>query len=138
MREDAKLRSNRKDEVEAVRPKRVPLHGRRVLSIDFEEPGYHYAWVSDSDLMPGGIKKFLDAGYEFVKEPTKVGESTVNDSGNIGSTVSRNGGQGVTLHLMRIPEEYYNEDNQLMEDERLAQEAQILTPDFDAGQYGKK
>ena len=138
MREDTKLRENRKDAVEAVRPKRVPLHGRRILTIDNEEPGWHYAWVSDSEHVPGGLKKFLEAGYQFVTDPTKVGDSTVNDSGNVGSVVTRNGGRGVTLYLMRIPEEYFNEDMDAMETERQLQEQEMFVPNTDEGQYGSK
>lgn len=140
MSEDAKnLRESRKEELETVRPVRTPLHGRRILTTDEERPGKHCCWVSDSDALPGGIQRFLDAGYTHVpKSGMKIGDPTVNDSRGVGSVVTRNGGRGVTLYLMEIDQEFYDADMQAMEDERLAVEAQIFDPNIGEGQYGVK
>jgi hypothetical protein len=131
------MRETREKQVEAVRPKRTPLGSRNLLTVENQEPGFHYAWVSDSDVIPGGVQKFLDAGYTFVLDPKlAVGDQSANNTmTGIGSAVSRNGGRGVTLYLMRILQEYYDEDAAAMEAQIKQQELDMRRPG--EGGYGK-
>jgi hypothetical protein len=129
-------RETRQQQIEEKRPRRsLNDIGANILTVDNQEPGYHYYWASDSQDIPGGIKRFLDAGYTFVTDPTKVGDPTVNQSSGIGSAVSINGGRGTRLYLMRIPLEWYNEDQQKMEDQIKELEMTMRQPK--EGEYGK-
>jgi len=95
------------------RPQRVPVSGeaRNVLTISDEDPNFVYRWVND---MKGGmrIRKFLAASYEFVKDPAiTVGDGEeVGAISGIGDAIQREVGEGTISYLMRIPKEFYDED----------------------------
>lgn len=114
------------------RPKRLPITGfRNKLTVEGQEPDFHYCWVRD-DL----IARFERAAYEFVTHDVVVGDAQVTA---IGGKVSIPGGNGVTLFLMRVPQEYYNQDMQEMYDDVDAKEEDMfrsLNSGKD-GQYGK-
>ena len=99
-----------------------------------EIPGYHLHWFNGT---PERIQRALDGGYEFVDEkemlinPVSLGGDTTR-SGNtdMGSRVSvvsgsevGKDGQPVRLILMKIKQEWYEEDQKLIDDrnERVAQ-----------------
>lgn len=84
------------------------------LTVRTQIPGYHLHIFNDT---PGRIQQAIDAGYEFVREE-EVGGSTSN-------VVSRNtdigekyrflvgtgeGGEPMYAYLMKIRQEYYEED----------------------------
>jgi len=52
----------------------------------------------------------LAAGYEFVESDEKVGDARAAESSPVGSRVTKNVGQGTMGYLMRIPIEFYEED----------------------------
>lgn len=103
-----------KPEMETVeRPQRVsretrmPVSGPRdILTVTKKDPNYVYRWVKDQ---PGRMQRFLDAGYETVVHETQVGQRTVDSGSRLGSAVTRLDG-AYMLVLMRIPIEWYNED----------------------------
>jgi hypothetical protein len=78
---------------------------RTKLSLTGEEPGFHYAWINDENV---GTAE--DAGYEYVSHAIKVGNRHVNVSEMSGSKISRNVGGGTIAYLMRVPQEWYDED----------------------------
>lgn len=100
-------------------------------------PGYHLHWFNGT---PERIQRALDGGYEFVDErETKVNnvglgsESTRSGNTDMGSRVSVIGGseigrdgQPIRLVLMKIKQEWWDEDQQLVE-QRSAQTAAALT-----------
>jgi hypothetical protein len=91
------------------RKKRVPIAGNRdILTVHNKEDGFVYRWVNDVDTR---ISKFKAAGYEIVDDSTiEVGEHDVKQASQLGRTVTKGVGKGVNAVLMRIEEEYYNED----------------------------
>jgi hypothetical protein len=101
-------------ELNATRPKRVPIHEQRdQMSVDKRE-GFVRRWVND---LPGRVEKFLRAGYDVVKDDeVKVGEGGVTDSNKALGTGARKdvgrtrGGDGPQAVLMEIPQELYEED----------------------------
>lgn len=118
-----------------TRPTRVPLDGpRNLLTIPqhLEKPGVHYTWQHEVD-----VPRFQAAGYDFVTDPIAVGDPTVNTTSRINapgnSVVLRY--KGDVLYLLAIPEEWYNEDQQRMEDQRKATEDQMRR--IGDGEYGK-
>lgn len=93
-----------------TRETRVPVSGPRdILTVTFKDPNYFYRWVKD---LPGRIQRFETAGYVIVTDKApEVGQRTVDSGSRLGSAVTRKDG-GNTLILMRIPLEWYNEDQE--------------------------
>jgi hypothetical protein len=56
------------------------------------------------------LSKFKAAGYEFVEHNVEVGTRDVDSSNGTSSVVNKDVGKGVTAYLMRIDEEFYEED----------------------------
>lgn len=119
---------------EELLQKRVPIGGNRdILTVSGKEAGWVYRWVLD---VGNRSKKFQKAGYEFVTHEVVVGDARAGTPEGLGSTVealSGNGGQ--KLVLMRIKDEYYEEDQLSKENEILALEAG-MGKDI-PGTYGK-
>jgi len=109
----------------ANRPRRVPVSGSRdILTIDKKEDGFEYRIVKDKK---GRIDRFEKGGWEVVhNSETKVGDV---DDKNIseGSPVKIDLGRGETGYLMRIPSEYYQEDQNAKEQNLRAKEQQMHT-----------
>ena len=98
----------------AQRTKRTPIGGpRNILTVTNKDPNYFYRWVNDT---PGRIDRFLQAGYEVVNHEAEVGEKTVDRASKLGSAVTMVRGSA-TLVLMRIPLEWYNEDQAAKQEE---------------------
>jgi hypothetical protein len=116
------------------RPTRLPITGfRNKLTVEGQEAGFHYCWVRD-DL----IARFERAEYSFVTHDVIVGDVHIASSA-IGGKVSVPGGNGVTLFLMRVPQELYDGDMQELADDIDEKELDMyrqLNSSKD-GQYGK-
>ena len=97
--------------MELKRRKRSSVEGARdILSVINQDPNYVYRWVADDPKRPGRIDRLKDFGYEVVTSDMEIGEKTVDRNSKVGSVVTRIGGGGVTLVLMRQPKEYNDED----------------------------
>lgn len=111
----------------AAQRKRIPL-SVPVLRLETAEiPGYKLHWFVNS---PERIQRALDGGYEFVEErevrPTNVslgGTSAATGNMDLGSRVSVVSGQEVgrdgqpgRLVLMKIKQEWWEEDRKLLEE----------------------
>lgn len=86
------------------------------LSLTGEEPGFHYAWINDDFV---GTAE--DAGYAYVTHAIKVGNRHIDVSELQGHKISRNVGGGVIAHLMRVPQEFFDED--MAEEQRVKVDA---------------
>lgn len=89
-------------------------------------PGYHLHWFNGT---PERIQRALDGGYEFVdSRDMKInnvslgGDSTASGNTDMGSRVSVVSGSEVDAHnqpvrliLMKIKQEWYDEDRKLIE-----------------------
>ena len=92
------------------RPRRTPLDGARdILTVENKDPNYVYRWTLDT---PGRIEWRKERGYEIVTEDHPVGQPTVDKGSLLGSAVTRYAGNGQRLVLMRIPKEWYDEDQE--------------------------
>lgn len=102
--------------------KRVPISGNRdILTVYGKEDGYHYRWVLD---VGNRTKKFQNAGYEFVTHEVTVGDARAGTPEGLGTIVEALSGNGnQKLVLMRILEEYYDEDQAAKELNTLTLEA---------------
>ncbi len=106
-------RINRNNEVrETVLKTRVPVSSSRAPLIvrGFDHENFMGRWVLDLD---DRLAIFLAGGWEFVHKTgiVSAGEATIDSSKQGQDTrVSKPAGRGLTLYLMRIPKEFYKED----------------------------
>jgi hypothetical protein len=89
------------------RPKRTPLGQRNRLSFGKQDPNYVYRVINDQDER---LLQAQEAGYEFVTGNEQLGDKRAAEGGKIDSRISKPGGNGVRGFLMRIPKEFYEED----------------------------
>jgi len=92
------------------RVKRTPLGQRNRLSFGDLDPNFTYRVINDKD---DRLKQALEAGYEFVLSDEKLGDTRAAEANSIDSRVSKPVGNGITGYLMRIPKEFYDEDQAL-------------------------
>ena len=117
---------------------RVPISGNRdILTVYGKKPGFVYRWVKD---VGNRIARFKQAGYELETDPDiLVGDARAAVAAPMGSPIiadaNLNSNGGEKLYLMRIPEEFYKEDQAAKEANLTAMEAG-MGKDVE-GSYGK-
>lgn len=114
------------------RPKRTPLGARNRLTFGAQDPNFVYRVINDQD---DRLQKAQEAGYEFVQSDQKLGDERVAEGGKLDSRVSKPVGNGVRGYLMRIPREYYTEDQQAKAD-RINATEEAMKPKQSKGEYG--
>jgi hypothetical protein len=92
-----------------TRPKRTPITSRNVLSVSGKDANYVYRIVND---VGDRIEMFRENGYELVDgKDVKIGDRRLNSASAEGSkaqvSVDR---EGTKAFVMRIPKEWYEED----------------------------
>jgi hypothetical protein len=98
------------------RTKRTPIAQRNILTVEGRDPEYTYRIVNDTG---DRIQAFKDAGYEMVlAKDVRVGDKRVNSATPEGSNAQVSVGAGQKAFVMRIPQEWYEED-------QLAKQARI-------------
>ena len=114
--------------------KRIPVSGSRdILTVEGKDPNFKYSWVNDTDNM---LARFQRGGYQFVDHAVEVGQSVADSSEGTSSIVSKDVGKGVTAYLMRIPMEFYEED-QRNKHKRITEQEDDMRRMVNSGQYGK-
>lgn len=96
-------------EKRVTRKERIPVNGARdILTVKDKDPNYEYRWVLDT---PGRLIRFQDGGWEVVTDDLEVGQKAVDTpSGKVGSAITKHMGGNKIGILMRIPKEWYDED----------------------------
>lgn len=91
------------------RVRRQGLGRRQVLTVSGKEPGFVYRVVNDEG---DRVASLQEIGYEVVtsKEGVKVGDNRIGNASSEGTAVQMSVGGGKKGILMRIPEEFYTED----------------------------
>jgi hypothetical protein len=111
------------NEKRTERKERIPVNGARdILTVRNKDPNYEYRWVLD---IPGRLIKFQDGGWEVVSEDLEVGQKAVDSPSKVGSAITKNMGGNKVGVLMRIPREWYNEDQMAKQDKVDALEASM-------------
>lgn len=89
--------------------RRSSINGtRNVLNISGKEPGFVYRVVNDTG---DRIEQLKAIGYEIVEDSNvQVGDRRIANPTKEGSPVKVSVGGGVQGYVMRIKEEWYNED----------------------------
>jgi len=103
------------------RPRRTPVGQRNKISVRDRDPNYHYRLVSvNLEADPDRLEDFKAAGYEIVPadKAGPIGDKQVDKPSAVGSAGLISVGQGTKQVLMRIPKDYYIED-------QAAKQAQI-------------
>lgn len=120
------------------RTKRVAQIARGPLSVRGKENGFHYRIVNDID---DRIVEFQEAGYEVVKDTdVSIGDKRVDKSSNLGGAKHFAVGGGQKAVLMRIRQDWYDED-QAEKANQIAQQELAIKKDAlggtDYGKYGR-
>ena len=142
-----KLNPASKQEKSAAERKRIPMSVpvQRLEAPDI--PGYHLHWFTGT---PERLQRALDGGYEFVNDReiktnsvSLGGDSTISGNTDMGSRVSVVSGQEVgkdgqptRLVLMKIKQEWYEEDQKLV-DERNQRVVDALTGGLLGAEQGR-
>jgi hypothetical protein len=85
--------------------------------------------------MDDRLSRAQEAGYEFVTGEGKLGDNRVAEGGKLDSRVSKPVGNGVRGFLMRIPKEYYRED-QAAKAAKIDEIESAMKPNKAKGEYG--
>jgi len=122
-----------------TRATRIPVSGLRdKLTVEGKDPNYHYFWALDVDEHGNELYRLHEAGYEFVQsDSVRVGQAHVHQSAGIGSIVRVPNGDGRYLFLMRLPMQWYLDDQQALEQRNKDQEQAIYNQQTQEGVYGK-
>lgn len=116
------------------RVQRTPLQGKQPLAVRGKEPGFHHRIVNDRD---DRVADFIDAGYEVViSKDVTVGDKRVDRPSEEGTVKRISVGQGDKAVLMRIPQEWYDED-QAVKQARLKDLEDATKKEALSGHYGK-
>lgn len=90
------------------RVRRTPIGQRNVLTVAGKEPGYEYRFVNDAG---DRVQEFLDNGWEVVQSSNvSIGDKRLGNPTSEGSAAVASVGQGMKAVVMRIKDEYYQED----------------------------
>jgi len=131
---------SRAEDVSGRPAKRVPVSGNRdILTVEGKDPAFSYRWILDGDESGQRIQKFQRAWWEFVRSDDgqhTVGQDMVYQTDNVGSIIRVPAGSGKFYYLMRIPKEYYEEDQKAKQADITDREQAITQTDSDNGQYG--
>lgn len=120
--------------VPSGRTRRAPLARRNVLTVHGKEPGYHHRIVNDTN---DRIAQMKEIGYEIVTDSNvKVGDSRTGKATSEGSPVQMPVGNGVKGYLMRIRQDWYDED-QTAKQEYVAETERATKKEALNGTYGK-
>lgn len=114
------------------RPKRQPVGFRNRMTVDNKDPNFEYRIVNDQD---DRIEAFKAGGYEVVDmRKHKFGDKRMDN--NLTPDVGISVGGGTKAVLMRIPKEFYVEDQKEKQKRIDAIEQGMKTPAVE-GSFGK-
>jgi hypothetical protein len=126
----------RNPEMEQEIPRtRTPFGSGRLRLGVTKIPGYHMHWIRND---PGRLEDAEANGYEYVtKSEVRLSRTSGADSAEAGERVSRispgaqENGQPTILHLMKIREEWFRENQEFYLARSRAVEQQIKTGKID-------
>jgi hypothetical protein len=92
--------------VPSGRVRRTPINVRHKLTVLDQDPNYKYRIVN---VKEDRVEQFIERGYEI--DPNSiVGDKSVDKPSSLGSSTEISVGQGMKAVVMRIPKEWYEED----------------------------
>lgn len=117
-----------------ARVKRIPVGARNRLEVIGKDPNFVYRIVNDVD---DRVERFKQAGYDVVDiSESRMATQRVGQGTATGSIAEMPVGGGIRGVLMKIPKEWYEEDQKTKSDHLEAIESSIKKPNID-GAYGE-
>lgn len=106
---------------------RIPMYKRKRLKgvALTNEKDYHYHCFTDKD---GNVERALEAGYQFVDEVREKGQRNAQEPSRFGRVFCQDVGNGQIGYTMRIPKEWYVED-QAAKQKRLDEKDRVMGRD---------
>lgn len=90
------------------RVRRTPVGVRNVLTVQGKDPAYEYRIVNDTG---DRVEQMKAAGYDVVSaKDVTIGDRRINVASTEGTAATASVGGGVKAVVMRIPKEWYEED----------------------------
>lgn len=133
------MRTRQENTNKPNRPQRVPLHEQRdKIAVRNRDPNYTYRWVVNNNASdPDRVDRFLRAGWEVDTDSrTTVGDPGVDDQLNKTSSVKeRHMGGGQKATLMRIKNEWYEED-QAAKQRKVDESEEAMKREVTKDRYG--
>jgi len=120
----------------SARPRRTPLSRRNRLSVQNKEPGFTYRIVNDVD---DRVSQMQEQDYELCEKAQlgAIGDKRVDNTASIGSIAHFSVGQGTKAVVMRIPDDWYKEDQEIKQQEVDAMESTMKGDARKAADFGK-
>ena len=116
------------------RVSRTPMGRRNILTVKGKEDGFEYRIVNDKN---DRVSIFEEAGWEPVRDETvTIGDKRVEKASSVGSVRMMSVGGGDKGVLMRIPTEFYKEDQDAKQRLLAQQESYTKQKALD-GTYGR-
>lgn len=117
------------------RVRRTPISGHRnILTVTGKEAGYEYRFVNDTG---DRVESFKEDGWEVVpSKDVRIGDKRVGAPTTTGSAAEASVGQGQKAVLMRIKEEWYDDD-QAAKQAHVQQTEEAMKEKALDGTYGK-
>src|SRR3990167_1354217 len=117
------------------RRSRSPINGRRnILTVKGLAPGMVGRWV---DNTPERVEQLMERGYEPVRDPVQVGDTTIDGGTVMGAVKTKRVGGGKEAILMQIPEEWYKADQAEKQKIVDSRETALKQENKDQQFYGK-
>lgn len=117
------------------RTRRTPLDTRNVLTVAGKDPNYHYRIVNDTG---DRVQEMIERGYEIVTDKSiRVGDRRIDVPTAEGTPVKVSVGSGTSGYVMRIKNEWFQEDQQLKAQKVKEMEDSMLAEARQKGDYGK-
>lgn len=117
------------------RPTRTPVGRRNILSVKGQEPGYVYRIINDED---DRVEMFKEAGWEVVlNSDVSVGDKRVTQTSAVGSAATMSVGGGKKGVVVRIKQEWYDEDQKAKQRQIDELEGTLRRDAENGADYGK-
>jgi len=131
------MRTRNEEKVAQERPTRTRMGRRNVLTVQgiTDQDQFHYRWFLDQG---DRLDEAQAAGYVFVqKGGISAGDKNVESARGDDSLLTKSAGNGrQMLFLMKIPIEFYKEDQGEKQKDIVSLETDLFKSRPDLGQYG--
>lgn len=131
------MRTRSEEQVAQARPKRTRMGRRNVLTLSgiTDQNEFHYHWFLDVN---DRINQAIEAGYVLVqKGGVSAGDRNVESARGDDTVMQKPSGNGrQMLFLMKIPMEFYKEDQADKQKDILSLETDLFKAKSELGQYG--
>lgn len=94
-----------------IQASRLSYKDRNKISAEKRDPNFHYRIVnSDNEKYAGRIDYMKSIGYTLAHDGETVGDDHGTEASQVGSTIGKHVGHGTKGILMKIPKEFYKQD----------------------------